>query len=51
MGSLFAASSSGIPMDKFGWFYKRNGTTWSDGKVPCMRSWVSLTNCLYVLLL
>jgi len=32
MGSLFAASS-GIPMDKFGWFYKRNGTTWSDGKV------------------
>jgi len=20
-----------IPMDKFGWFYKRNGTTWSDG--------------------
>jgi len=32
MGSLFAATS-GIPMDKFGWFYKRNGTTWSDGKV------------------
>jgi len=20
-----------IPMDKFGWFYKRNGTSWSDG--------------------
>jgi len=20
-----------VPMDKFGWFYKRNGTTWSDG--------------------
>ena len=23
----------GIPMDKFGWFYARNGTTWSDGVV------------------
>jgi len=22
-----------IPMDKFGWFYKRNGTTWSDGNL------------------
>ena len=20
-------------MDKFGWFYGRNGTTWSDGEV------------------
>jgi len=20
-----------VPMDKFGWFYQRNGTTWSDG--------------------
>eukprot|EP00090_Calanus_glacialis_P047207 TRINITY_DN9663_c0_g1_i5.p1 TRINITY_DN9663_c0_g1~~TRINITY_DN9663_c0_g1_i5.p1 ORF type:complete len:421 (-),score=128.04 TRINITY_DN9663_c0_g1_i5:26-1225(-) len=20
-----------VPMDKFGWFYKRNGTSWSDG--------------------
>ena len=30
MGSLFA-KDNGIPMDKFGWFYKRNGTTWSDG--------------------
>ena len=45
VGSLFAAPGSfqrlckdcshffigGIPMDKFGWFYERNGTTWSDG--------------------
>jgi len=23
--------SEKIPMDKFGWFYKRNGTSWSDG--------------------
>ena len=23
--------SGGIPMDKFGWFYGRNGSTWSDG--------------------
>lgn len=30
VGSLFAAPG-GIPMDKFGWFYERNGTTWSDG--------------------
>merc|ERR1711892_595849 len=22
---------SQVPMDKFGWFYKRNGTSWSDG--------------------
>jgi hypothetical protein len=22
---------SEIPMEKFGWFYARNGTTWSDG--------------------
>ena len=28
-GSFFAKSS--CPMDKFGWFYQRNGTTWSDG--------------------
>jgi len=32
VGSLFA-KKGGIPMDKFGWFYKRNGTTWSDGRV------------------
>ena len=32
MGSYFA-KSNGIPMDKFGWFYKRNGTTWSDGVI------------------
>jgi len=32
MGSFFA-KDNGIPMDKFGWFYKRNGTTWSDGIV------------------
>jgi len=25
--------NSEIPMDKFGWFYKRNGTTWSDGNL------------------
>jgi len=29
IGSLFKPDSK-IPMDKFGWFYKRNGTTWSD---------------------
>jgi len=23
--------SEKVPMDKFGWFYKRNGTSWSDG--------------------
>eukprot|EP00095_Tigriopus_kingsejongensis_P012252 maker-scaffold472_size162276-snap-gene-0.29 protein:Tk12252 transcript:maker-scaffold472_size162276-snap-gene-0.29-mRNA-1 annotation:"hypothetical protein DAPPUDRAFT_303163" len=22
---------SSIPLDRFGWFYKRNGTTWADG--------------------
>jgi len=22
-----------VPMDKFGWFYKRNGTSWSDGSL------------------
>ena len=32
VGSFFTADG-GIPMDKFGWFYKRNGTTWSDGRV------------------
>jgi len=32
VGSMFA-KKGGIPMDKFGWFYKRNGTTWSDGRV------------------
>jgi len=31
-GSMFAADN-GIPKDKFGWFYKRNGTSWSDGRV------------------
>merc|ERR1712241_75883 len=31
-GSMFAADN-GIPMDRFGWFYKRNGTSWSDGRV------------------
>ena len=25
------ASQSEVPLDKFGWFYRRNGTTWSDG--------------------
>jgi len=32
MGSIFAKKGL-IPKDKFGWFYKRNGTTWSDGVV------------------
>ena len=32
MGSMFTADN-GIPKDKFGWFYKRNGTSWSDGRV------------------
>ena len=31
-GSFFTADD-GIPKDKFGWFYKRNGTSWSDGRV------------------
>merc|ERR1719411_393927 len=22
-----------LPIDKFGWFYKRNGTSWADGKL------------------
>jgi len=25
-----------VPMDKFGWFYKRNGTSWSDGSLSMM---------------
>jgi len=29
VGSMFAKKTN-IPMDKFGWFYKRNGTTWAD---------------------
>ena len=34
VGSFFTpADPAGIPMDRFGWFYKRNGTTWSDGRV------------------
>eukprot|EP00092_Neocalanus_flemingeri_P015544 GFUD01016826.1.p1 GENE.GFUD01016826.1~~GFUD01016826.1.p1 ORF type:complete len:503 (+),score=103.28 GFUD01016826.1:2-1510(+) len=32
MGSFFV-KEGGVPKDKFGWFYKRNGTTWSDGVV------------------
>ena len=28
VGSLISADN-GIPMDRFGWFYKRNGTSWS----------------------
>ena len=24
-----------LPCYRFGWFYKRNGTTWSDGQVYC----------------
>ena len=31
--STFKNKDTGIPMDKFGWFYERNGTTWSDGVV------------------
>jgi len=30
MGSFFVQATD-IPMDKFGWFYKRNGTGWADG--------------------
>jgi hypothetical protein len=32
MGS-FLTQSTDIPMDKFGWFYKRNGTGWADGVI------------------
>lgn len=33
MGAMFGPSGEGMPpMDKFGWFYKRNGTTWSEGR-------------------
>jgi len=31
IGSSFDEEEKKIPMEKFGWFYKRNGTTWSDG--------------------
>ena len=30
MKSMMGGNSE-IPMDKFGWFYQRNGTTWGDG--------------------
>ena len=33
MCNFLTFSLGGIPMDKFGWFYGRNGTTWSDGQV------------------
>jgi len=29
-GAMFAPKTD-MPMDKFGWFYGRNGSTWSDG--------------------
>jgi len=32
VGSMFNQGSD-IPMDRFGWFYGRNGSTWSDGVV------------------
>jgi len=32
MGSMFV-KEGGVPKDKFGWFYKRNGTTWNDGVI------------------
>lgn len=32
VGSFFNQDSS-VPMDRFGWFYGRNGTTWSDDVV------------------
>ena len=32
VGSMITADN-GIPKDRFGWFYKRNGTSWSDGRV------------------
>jgi len=25
-----------VPLDKFGWFYKRNGTDWADGELAMM---------------
>jgi len=28
----WAGTESKIPMDKFAWFYKRNGTVWGDGE-------------------
>jgi len=31
LGSSF--TDEDVPLDKFGWFYKRNGTTWSDGDI------------------
>jgi len=31
IGSSFDEEEKKLPMEKFGWFYKRNGTTWADG--------------------
>jgi len=31
-GAMFAPKTD-MPMDKFGWFYGRNGSTWSDGVI------------------
>jgi len=31
IGSSFDEEEVNLPMEKFGWFYKRNGTTWADG--------------------
>merc|ERR1719295_1186191 len=31
MASFSGQDTCGKPMDKFGWFYKRNGTTWAEG--------------------
>jgi len=33
IGEAYAEEESVIPMDRFGWFYKRNGTSWSDGSL------------------
>merc|ERR1712142_1420161 len=33
-----------VPMDKFGWFYKRNGTSWSDGDLTMHTGSQDLSN-------
>jgi len=33
IGASFDEEEKTLPMEKFGWFYKRNGTTWADGEL------------------
>jgi len=33
IGASFDEEEKKLPMEKFGWFYKRNGTTWADGQL------------------